>query len=570
MRVERDVAVAMRDGIGLRADVYWPDRSRRYPVLVCRTPYGKRGELFDRPMEETAAEIAAAGYIVVIQDVRGRYASDGDYVWCYDVGARPQHERDGSDTVAWASRLPGSDGRVGTWGNSYEGFTALCAIWARPGALAAGFASGVARRLQDETFGIFKPLYLDWTANMAADLANRLGVDSTRVNAEQVEREWELDAGKWLWWLPLAEIPDGPFGHLAKPLRRTLVSQHIEDPWAFDRFDAPVKIPVCLMTGWWDYVSQATVRTFQALVAQGTGAPHRLLIGPWSHGFGAGQSDVDYGPEADSTYSREVVAWYDERFKYTASANDRSVAFFVLNLNQWRYANEWPPAGTEPLELFLHGAGDDQPPWWTGRLSTDAPADQAPDRYEYDPRDPVMSLDTWRSKAVDHAPHSERKDILRYVTGVLAEDVLVIGEPELVLWAASDARDTDFVVRLIECRTDGTAVSLARAVVRARYREGYDRESLLEPGEPVRLHLTLSPVAVQLRAGTRLQLDVTSSDFPNFDRNHNTGRPFWSDRELITATQTVFHDRSRASRVILPLAGDRHEISSSRKALQST
>ena len=178
MPIERDVSAVMSDGTTLRADVYRPDRKGTYPVLVCRTAYGKRGELFSRPMEETASEIAAAGYVVAIQDVRGRYASDGDYVWCYDVAARPQHEQDGRDTVAWANRLAGSDGRVGTWGNSYDGFTALCAIVARPGALAAGFVSGVARKLQDETFGIFKPLYLNWTANMAADLDRRLSQDA--------------------------------------------------------------------------------------------------------------------------------------------------------------------------------------------------------------------------------------------------------------------------------------------------------------------------------------------------------------------------------------------------------
>ena len=124
-----------------------------------------------------------------------------------------------------------------------------------------------------------------------------------------------------MWWLPFEELPDEPFGHLAQPLRHTLPSQHIEDPWAFDRIDDPVRIPVCHLTGWWDYVSQATVATFQALTSQGAGAGHRLVIGPWSHGFGEGQSDVDYGPEAESTYGREIVRWYDERFRACGSGD---------------------------------------------------------------------------------------------------------------------------------------------------------------------------------------------------------------------------------------------------------
>ena len=232
-----------------------------------------------------------------------------------------------------------------------------------------------------------------------------------------------------------------------------------------------------------------------------------------------------------------------------APATENPVAFFVLNLNRWQEADTWPPDNAEPLELFLHSPGGDRQPLSSGLLSVDAPREEEPDHYEFDPRDPVMSLDTWRSRAVDQAPNDCRRDVLRYVTGPLSSDVLVIGEPELVLWAASTAPDTDFVARLIELRLDGTSVALSRAVVRARYREGYDRELLLETGEPVRFHMTLSPIAVLLGAGTRLRLDLTSSDFPNFDRNHNTGKPFWSDRELLTATQTVFHDRvARVSR----------------------
>jgi putative CocE/NonD family hydrolase len=178
-----------------------------------------------------------------------------------------------------------------------------------------------------------------------------------------------------------------------------------------------------------------------------------------------------------------------------------------------------------------------------------------------------MSLDDWRSRAVDHAPHDVRSDVLRYVSEPLKDDVLVIGEPELILWAASSARDTDFVVRLIELRFDGTAVGLSRAIVRARYRQGYGREVLLEPGKPERFLMELSPIGVLLQSGTRLRLDITSSDFPNFDRNHNTGRPFWADSDLVTATQTVFHDDSRRSCLSLPLSGDRHKISRARQAM---
>jgi uncharacterized protein len=564
--VERDVPVAMSDGVTLRADVYRPAAGGTLPVLVCRTAYGKRGQLFDRAMQETATEIAAGGYVVVVQDVRGRYASEGSYVWCYDTASRPQHERDGSDTIAWASELPGSDGRVGTWGNSYDGFTALCAIAARPRGLAAGFVSGVARKLQDETFGIFKPLYLNWTANMAADLDRRADPEFSARTAVDVERDWELAAGKWLWWLPFDELPDEPFGRLAQPLRSALPSQHVVDPWAFDRLDTPVEVPVCHMSGWWDYVSQGTVATFQTLTAHDDGTPHRLVLGPWSHGFGDGQSDVDYGPGADSTYAREVVRWYDERLRAETPDIEPGVLFYVLNLNQWRHARTWPPGGGEQLELFLRAGSD-----WTfpdaGSLSMEPPGVEDPHRYEFDPRDPVISLDTWRSRAVDHAPHDVRSDVLRFVTEPLGEDALVIGEPELVLWAASTAPDTDFVVRLLELREDGSAIALARAVVRARYREGYEREVFLEPGEPTRFNLRLSPIGVLLQAGTRLRLDVTSSDFPNFDRNHNTGRAFWSDPELVTANQTVFHDESHSSRLILPLSGDRDEIARSRRAL---
>ena len=228
---------------------------------------------------------------------------------------------------------------------------------------------------------------------------------------------------------------------------------------------------------------------------------------------------------------------------------------FIMGENRWRYEDEWPPARTQYTEFFLHSDGSANTVRGDGVLSISEPADESPDAYDYDPRDPVMSLMGIDAQAAprDQSPLDGRADILVYQTPPLQEDIEVTGPVVLKLWAASSAPDTDFAAKLIDVHPNGLAVNLTYGIMRARYRDGYDNPNLIEPGKPYEYTIRLNPTGILFRRGHQIRLDVSSSDFPNFDRNHNTGADFWSDTELRIAHQTVFHSAEYPSRLILPV-----------------
>jgi putative CocE/NonD family hydrolase len=544
--VQADVAATMRDGTSLRADVYRPAGDGPWPALVCRTPYGKRGEAFGADYPGIAHGLAGRGYMVVVQDVRGRYASDGEYRWLYGPEAAAIHAADGFDTTEWAAGLDGCDGRVGTFGNSYDAYTAMRTAGAAPPSLAAALASGVASRLQDESRGIFEPIYLEWLNGMAADMRARAGDDRGPTDRSAAEREWELTRDKWLWALPYGDIPARAFGPAAQHLATFLREQEI-DRWQLPDSHHAVQVPVCHVTGWWDFVVRGTIANFQSLVASSPAHGHRLVIGPWSHEPGAlapGTGAVSYGPVERAEYHDLIADWYDLALHGDDPGElaDAPVRAFVLNENRWRSFSAWPPPASAPRELYLNGE----------RLSDDA-GGTATRGFDYDPRDPVMSMSDWSTRAVDQAPLDHRRDVLRYLSDPLDGDLLLAGDVACVLWAASDGPETDFTAKLVEVRRDGLAVALCQGILRTRFMHGYDTVARLEPGRPYELAIELGPVGVLLRAGSRLRLDVSSSDFPNFDRNHNTGRDFWSDPTLRTARQTIFTDREHPSRLIVPV-----------------
>ena len=559
--VEHDVPTEMRDGVVLKADVYRPAGHAPRPVLVCRTPYGKQGQAFGYDYPATAAAIAAGGYTVAVQDTRGRYASGGEFIWIYDERARQLETTDGYDTVQWAASLAGSDGQVGVWGNSYDGHTGLCALASAPSAMGAGLVSGVAPTMLHETRGIYRPIYLPWAAAMALDVRQRAGDTGWPRTVDEVNEAWTQSNGKWLWWLPYETLPSEPLGPLTEP-HRDLLTRQAADPWRLDDIGPAVEVPVLHRTGWWDYVSGPTVAVFRNLQDARPNLGHRLVIGPWGHNVDPAPNAARDGSRAFRSYGDEVVRWYDNQFDDSLGSAD-AVEYFVLNLNEWRTAPTWPPGGTESLSLFLASGGHANSSRGDGTMVRTPAGSTAVDRFDYDPRDPVMSQDDWRAKtaglddsrsvAADQSPLRDRRDILVYVSEPLVSNVLIVGNPELILWAASSASDTDFTAKLLEVRPDGVANPLAEGIVRARYRHGFDTETFLEPDVPQEFVIRLAPVAILMQPDSRIRLDVTSSDFPNFDRNHNTGRPFWSDPNLRVAHQTVLHDRERPSRLVLPV-----------------
>ncbi len=558
VELEENVPVPMRDGTILRADVYRPEAPGAYPVLLCRTPYDKSEQSF-------GAGHAARGYIVAVQDVRGRYASDGEF--------RPGFYRadvfdaeDGYDTVEWAARLPGSTGRVGTYGNSYNGWTQWALAPTRPPSLKTMYASGIAANLLDrELSGVLRlGRVLWWSVNtLAPDQRRRAGVTTGTTTKEEAEYIWhERDRAKWLWYLPLLDVPDHVLSDVA-PHFRYWLEDHARDHFGFLQQHKQVNVPVLSVTGWYDQ-QIGTIKHFTGMTANGmtehARANQKLIVGPWTHtavDLHRTVGSVDFGPAAVRDYFAIADAWFRAWLKDDPSGIDEwpPIQLFVMGANTWRGENEWPLARTQYTDFYLHSGGNANTPSGDGVLSRQAPSEEAPDHYTYDPRDPVMTLYSGpgQQEPHDQSALAHRQDILTFATPPLETPLEVTGPIEVKLWAASSARDTDFVVKLIDEWPDGFAQELCHGIVRARYRESYNEPTLLEPDAVYQYTIQVNPTSNCFKAGHRIRLDISSSDFPNFDRNHNTGLDDYADATLVTARQTVFHDHARPSHVTLPV-----------------
>ena len=558
--VERDQPATMRDGCVLRADIYRPDRDGTFPALICRTPYGK----YRKTSETTARELAALGYVAIVQDLRGCKTSDGDFVWIMNPEGERQDAEDGYDSVEWAAGLPWVDGRVGTWGVSNPSGCAWRLAGEQPPSLIALHTAGFSEKSTQMNFGILDTgRRFQWAYNLAADTKRRHGATHFPLTGEEANDDWfNILRGKWIWQIPLSSIPDNVFGPLTPQLHRWYREVH-EDVWKIDRIHPRVTVPTLSMTGWWDRL-HGTVKNFEGMVRASGGNPdgrHRLLIGPWSHNpdFLHGRlGPRDYGPEAETTYGALLARYYDHFIKGLDNgvAEEAPVQLFVLNANTWIRAETYPLPQTRWTDFFLGSSGSANTPDGDGTLRPGEPVDSAPDTYTYDPADPVMSLMAPDSQAVpmDQRPLDSRQDVLVYQTEPLTEPLVVAGPVRCEFFAASSAVDTDFTLKLVEVGADGVAINLSWAIVRARYREGYDREVPLRPGEVTRFEVEMSPIAIRFEKGSRVRLDISSSDFPNFDRNHNTGRSdYWNDPDFVVAEQVLHHDRRYPSRLILPV-----------------
>jgi len=551
----------MRDGTALRADVYRPATDGRYPILLCRTPYDKTREGY----VESGHRLAERGYVVVIQDVRGRYASDGEFRPGLYSGEHDDAE-DGYDTVEWAAGLPWSSGAVGTFGGSYDGWTQWELAHTRPPHLKALFPSVIAANLLDRELGGVLRLgrVLEWTINgLSRDAGKRAGASFLPASQVEAQRLWvERDRHKWLWYLPLMDIPDEAMPGMGRHWRRWL-EDHATDHFGFLDKHCQIDVPALCLTGWYDQ-QIGTIKHFTGMAANGGSElarqhPH-LIIGPWTHtlaGLDQRVGEVDFGPHAVRDYYEIADQWFSRWLKGEDNEVEEwpPIQVFVMGANQWRSESEWPLARTRYTNYYLHSGGQANAVAGDGALSTEAPTDQPPDEYAYDPRDPVMTL---YSPAGQQEPYDQRaldgrRDVLVYTTPPLTDPLEVIGPVTVELWAASSARDTDFVAKLMDVWPDGFVQELCHGIVRARYRESYCEPSLLEPDRIYQYTIQVNPTGNLFEPGHRIRLDITSSDFPNFDRNHNTGAHEYRDAELKTAHQRVFHDAAHPSCLILPV-----------------
>ena len=560
--VEKNVAARMRDGVLLRADVYRPSAAWTHPALVQRTPYSKNDE--DSP--ERFKRLAARGYVIVVQDTRGRYMSDGV--------ARPHDEaEDGFDTLAWVSGLPYVDGEIGMWGGSYLATTQLLAATLQPPSLVALFSSSSYNSRYDMVFqgGAF---YLNdglgWNLGQAADVRRR-------VFTPDVDRDGPLGMTpeqakafreRWLWHVPLKTMDALELKRFAPGYDELLAHPSYDDYWKtfdiearHDRFT----VPAFHLTGWYDTLLNGTLRNYVGLRARAANEnarrSQRLIVGPWTHARPSLSStkvgDVDFGPQAGLDSQELMARWFDHWLKGGDASilQGAPVRIFVMGENRWRDEQEWPLARAKATEYFLQSGGSANTLDGDGRLSTTAPRDQRADRFVYDPWDPVPTgaLGGYSRIPADQRPIERRRDVLVYTTEPLAADLEVTGPITLKLWIASSARDTDFTGKVVDVFPDGTARALTDGILRTRYRESRTTPKMLTPNQPVELTIDLGATSNLFRAGHRIRLEVSSSNFPRFDRNPNTGGVFGEDAELRRAEQQVFHGASRPSRLIVPV-----------------
>jgi putative CocE/NonD family hydrolase len=560
VRLEKNVEARMRDGVILRADVYRPPAPGRYPVLLQRTPYSKN----DRDAARRFGAIAARGYVVVVQDTRGRYMSEGTAV-PHDEGD------DGADSVQWAASLPEADGRVGMFGGSYLATTQLQAATRQPPALVALYPASSYSRRHDMVFqggAFYLSDGLAWNLGQAMDVQRR--VLTPRVDRDGPIGLTSEDSARlratWLWYLPLKSFDERDLDRFAPGYKQMLAHPDADAFWAPGDIEAQhgrFLVPAFHLTGWYDTLLAGTLRNFTGLRAHAgteTARRHqRIVIGPWTHARPTPAStrigDVDFGPEAGFDADAAMLAWFDRWLRGAPAREAAPIRLFVMGENRWRDEHEWPLARARQTPYYLRSGGRANTSSGDGRLEMTAPASEPPDRYTYDPRDPVPTgaAGGYSRAPIDRRQVEQRPDVLVYTTPPLIEDVEVTGPIALTLWIRSDARDTDFTGTLVDVFPDGTARALADGILRARYRGGKRAQKLLTPGEAVELTIDLGATSNLFRAGHRIRLEVSSSNFPRFDRNPNTGGVFGEDREVRRAAQDVLHDAAHPSRLVLPI-----------------
>ena len=546
VRLLHDQRVPMRDGISLSADVYLPLSGGPHPTIYQWTPYESTRERF----VGWGAWFAQRGYAAVVSDVRGRYESEGEFeAWSRD-GV------DAHDSLTWAAGEEWCNGRIGTWGRSYGALIQ----WQLMHEGHPNLECIAPQVIHDDYFwdgywtgGAFQ---LALTLGAAAIWTSAIGLITGPAAGEVMlnDRVWRH--------LPLIELDEVTIGRKVGFWREWWEHQENDAYWhQFHHRPEAVTVPIFQQGGWFDPYSGSHLRTSAAI---GNRVPNRTLIGPWSHEeeVETFRGDVDLSPALTVIRDHEL-AFYDRYLRDEANGWDERPAaeLYVLGRDGWRGEDEWPLPGTMFTPFHLRSGGG---------LSEDEPGpDEPADRYDYDPADPVPTVGgvssvltmtqgaetPVRPGPLDQRTLEARDDVLVYTTAPLGCDLEVIGPVEAVLYAVSSARDTDFLVRLCDVHPDGRSIVLTEGIVRARYRGSLEGESveLLEPDEVAEYRIRCYPVANRFRRGHRIRLDVTSSSFPRFSRNLNTGEDVGTGTRMQVARQTVLHTSRYPSRVVLPV-----------------
>ena len=571
--VERDLPMRTRDGVTLYADVCRPDVPGRFPVLVARGPYGKAGRTDPNGSTHFYARY---GYVSVIQDCRGRFTSEGVYDPIF------QEVADGYDCVEWAARLPWSNGRVGTTGQSYLGLTQYAIACHEPlppslQAMAPVSASsdyhaswvyhtgGAAMWGWLIPYAILKGRNTLERQGLTEQLAKLDDYVEPGTNFGQPLRsEWyrHLPLGDWAALLEeaapylgehLGHADDGPYWERAN------VNRHAEG----------VSVPMLHVSSWYDIFAEGAPSAYRSIRDRSrfprARAAQRLIMGPWAHLLpydvptSQGTGEIDFGDAALIDLRATLLNWFDYWLKDidTGVMDGPPVTVFTMGENRWQQLTDWPPPNASYVRWYLHSEGRANSLHGDGTLSTAPPEDETGDGYTYDPADPVPTLGganlTLPLGVTDQRPVEERRDVLVYSSEPLARPLEVTGPILVELWAASSARDTDFTAKLVDVHPDGYARNLLDGIIRARYRRSAGEPSPLEPGRVERYTIDLWTTSTVFLPGHRIRVEISSSNFPRFDRNPNTGRSIASETELVPAHQRIYHDAQHPSHIRLPV-----------------
>jgi len=549
VRAEKNVMVPMGDGKKLATDIYFPVGLDQAPVILIRTCYGKSLQLVTG-RSNTSKIFASRGYIVMIQDVRGRYGSEGDFYPFISDG------QDGQDTIAWIQKQPWFSGKLGTYGGSYLGTTQW---FEAPGQDIA------AMHLMITSPNLKEIVYTGGELHLMTVYFWAMATGERKDNFQAVFNMARIN--KSISTLPLAKADDRG-GRDVKYFDDSLDPATIiglYEKVSLENKYGEISAPAVFVAGWYDMFLGPQLKDFERLLMEGKGSARDslLIVGPWGHGMNGGDKSVSYGRTNSvlrAITPADTLAWFDHQLKGkdNQAAKWPRVKIFVMGDNLWRNENEWPLARARYTNYYFHSAGKANTRLGDGGLSMDAPGSEPADKFSYDPLHPVPSKGGnslgLNLGAYDQSEIELRNDVLCYQSAVLEKELEVTGSIRAVLYAASDAKDTDFTVKLVDVYPDGKAVNIQDGIVRAMYRNNDPRKPTpLAPGAVEKYDIDLWASSNVFKAGHRLRVEVSSSNFPRFNRNLNTGEPVPEATRTVVASQLIYHDAGHPSRIILPV-----------------
>ncbi|MBS1786976.1 MAG: CocE/NonD family hydrolase [Acidobacteria bacterium] len=550
--IRTNVPVKMRDGVTLIADVYSPKADGKFPVLLTRTPYNRRD-----PM--TGTFLASHGYVVVLQDTRGRFDSGGEfYPFKYE-------SEDGYDTIEWAATLENSNGMVGTFGGSYVGATQMLAAIAKPPHLKAIFPYVTASEYYDgwtyQSGAWMQAFSSTWTTGLAQDTLRRKAAAMSNMT-------------EWMKQLPVDDykLIGQPSASDVAPYFRDWIAHERSDEywkkWKISDHYSELDIKALHSGGWHDIFLKGSIGNYvgmqKSAVTPEARSNQRLLIGPWAHAATSAEGkigDVTFGKQAVLDMNGTIVKWMDYALKGIKNefASDSPVRLFVMGENVWRDEKEFPLARTQYVKGYFHSTKGANSLNGDGALSLEAPGAEKPDTFEYDPANPVPTIGGrlccggTMPGPFSQQPNESREDVLVFSSTPLDHDLEVTGYITVELYAASSAVDTDFTALIADVDQNGYARFLTDGIVRARYRNSTERAEPIEPGKIYKYTIDLWATSNVFKAGHKVRVYISSSNFPRFNRNLNTGEATMHGTKMVKAKQTIYHDAEHPSAIVLPV-----------------